>query len=105
MNHNSIPQPQLSAATALVQLLTEYPDLPPATWSIQLETLHGHIHDASFAELETYAQVIGGSIRPHGDFFLRDQMVRPHYLTTMWRDVSVEVVVVLPVPMQTAVAA
>ncbi|MEV1094738.1 hypothetical protein AB0I87_04525 [Streptomyces sp. NPDC049952] len=105
MKQNSIPQPQLGAASALVQLLAEYPDLPRASWSIDLGTLHGHIHDASFAELETYAQVLGGSIRPHGDFVLRGETVRPHYLHSMWRDVPVEVVVVLPVAVQTAVAA
>ncbi|MFD9764764.1 hypothetical protein ACFWXI_14680 [[Kitasatospora] papulosa] len=105
MKQNSIPQPQLGAASALVQLLAENPDLPLASWSIGEFTLHGHIHDASFAELETYAQVLGGSIRPHGDFVLRGETVRPHYLHSMWRDVPVEVVVVLPVAVQTAVAA
>ncbi|MFD9763235.1 hypothetical protein ACFWXI_06785 [[Kitasatospora] papulosa] len=105
MHHKPIPQPQLGAASALVQLLAENPDLPLASWSIGEFTLHGHIHDASFAELETYAQVLGGSIRPHTDFVLRGEQVRPHYLHSTWRDVPVEVVVVLPVAVQTAVAA
>ncbi|MGX1483386.1 hypothetical protein RKD45_002462 [Streptomyces griseus] len=105
MTQNSIPQPQLGAASALVQLLAENPDLPQAAWSIDLGTLHGHIHDGSFVELGRYAGVLGGSIRPRHDFPLNGRVMRAHYLSSTWRDVPVEVVVVLPVAVQTAVAA
>jgi len=105
VKQNLIPQPQLGAASALVQLLTENPNLPVATWTIGEHTLHGHLHSAGFEELGRYAGVLGGSIRPVADFPLGGQAMRSHYLTSVWRDVSVEVVAVLPVAAQTAVAA
>ncbi|MEE4489375.1 hypothetical protein [Streptomyces sp. BE230] len=111
MSQNSIPIPipipQLGAAMALVQLLTEYPHLPHASWSVALDTgsLHGHIHTASFESLTGFAAVLGGSIRPGQDFPVAGRMMRPHRLHSMWRDVRVEVVAVLPAPVQTAVAA
>ncbi|MDV9194353.1 hypothetical protein [Streptomyces sp. Wh19] len=107
MNQNSIPIPQLGAATALVQLLSENPTLPPASWSLDQYTgaLHGHAHNASFEVLTQYAEVLGGAIRPGGDYTYQGQMVRPHRLHATWRDVPVEVVVVLPAPMVAQVAA
>lgn len=107
MNQNPIPIPQLGAATALVQLLTENPHLPPASWSLDQYTgaLHGHAHDASFDALSVYAAVLGGAIRPGSDYAHRGQMMRPHRLSTTWRDVHVEVVVVLPAPVSVQVAA
>ncbi|MFE5628435.1 hypothetical protein [Streptomyces sp. NPDC056543] len=96
--------PQLGAALALVQLLQEHPELPRATWTVDESTgtLHGHLHSGEFAPLNSYAEVLGGSIRPHKDFPLQGQMVRPHYLHAAWRDIPVEVVVVLPVPVAVA---
>jgi hypothetical protein len=92
---------------ALVQLLTEYPDLPHASWSVALDTgsLHGHVHTASFEALNAYTAVLGGSVRPGGDFPLHQQMMRPHRLHSTWRDVRVEVVVVLPAPVVELVSA
>lgn len=102
-----IPSPQLGAAMALVQLLTEHPDLPHASWSVDQSTgiLSGHIHDATFDALTEYAWVLGGSVRADHDFPLQGRMMRPHRLITVWRDVPVGVTVVLPAPVQTAVAA
>ncbi|WP_228988632.1 hypothetical protein [Streptomyces sp. DH8] len=105
MKQNSIPIPQLGAATALVQLLSEYPTLPRATWYVDGVALHGHLHDAGFEELGMYAARLGGSIRPQDEFELRGEMVRSHYLRTTWRDVPVEIVVLVPVAADAAVAA
>ncbi|NUS76733.1 MAG: hypothetical protein HOV70_11105 [Streptomyces sp.] len=97
MKQNSIPIPQLGAATALVQLLSENPSLPMATWSIGEHALHGHLHEGGFGALGRYAGVLGGSIRPVADFPLDGRAMRSHYLYATWRDVAVEVVVVVPV--------
>lgn len=90
---------QLSAATALAQLLTEHPDLPTASWSIGsiLPDLHGCVYDGMEA-LAAYAEVLGGSVRAAQETFtLRGKQVRRHVLCARWRDVPVEVAVVLPV--------
>ena len=99
--------PQLGAAMALVELLKENPELAAGSWSIDsmTGTLHGHLHGAGFEELAAYAEVLGGSIRPNRDYEYAGRMMRPHYLTATWRDVTVEVVVVLPAPVVEAVAA
>lgn len=92
------PIPQLGPAVALVQLLQEHPELPVATWTVEdTGTLHGHLHSHSFDELNAYAELMGGGIRPGRDYEFRGQTVRPHRLATMWRDVEVTLVVVLPV--------
>ncbi|MFE1192861.1 hypothetical protein ACFW6E_08680 [Streptomyces olivaceoviridis] len=91
---------QLSAATALVQLLTEHPDLSDhLTWSITrtTPTLTGYIHDGGMAVLADCAEWLGGSIRAGRVWESRDGRLRQHVLTTTWRDVPVEVVVSVPV--------
>ena len=96
MNNNST---QLSAATALVQLLTEHPELPTASWSIGsiIPDLHGSVY-GGVESIAAYAEVLGGSIRAAQETFtLRGKQVRRHVLSTVWRDVPVEVAVVLPV--------
>ncbi|MFE3004204.1 MULTISPECIES: hypothetical protein [unclassified Streptomyces] len=100
------PIPQLGAATALVQLLSENPSLPMASWSVGEFALHGHLHDGGFGALGRYAGVLGGSIRPLGnDYPSGGRLVRVHRLVAMWRDIPVHVDVVLPVAADTAVAA
>ncbi|MCX4703932.1 hypothetical protein [Streptomyces sp. NBC_01373] len=89
---------QLSAATALVQLLTEHPELPEGAWSIGsiIPDLHGTVY-GGMAALAAYAAALGGSVRAAADTFeLRGQRMRRHVLRTVWRDVPVEVAVVLP---------
>ncbi|WP_406143686.1 hypothetical protein [Streptomyces anulatus] len=98
------PIPQLGAATALVQLLSENPQLPAATWSIGEFALHGHLH-GGFGALGRYAGVLGGSIRPVADYPFDGRMVRTHRLSSVWRDIPVQVDVVLPVAQESAVAA
>lgn len=95
----SNPTSQLSAATALTQLLAEHPDLPEATWSIGtvIPDLHGHLY-GGMPDLAAYAEVLGGSVRAaENTYELRGQQVRRHVLRTVWRDVPVEVAVALPV--------
>lgn len=95
---------QLSAATALAQLLQEHPELPEAGWSIGtiVPDLRGSLY-GGMASLSAYAEVLGGSVRAAKETFeLRGQRVRRHVLKTVWRDVPVEVAVVLPVAAQVA---
>jgi hypothetical protein len=93
--------PQLAPAMALVELLQAHPELPAVSWDIQeggKPVLHGHIHRGDMDALRAYAEVLGGGIRPVQDFVLAGRPVRSHYLTTVWRDVPVELVVVVPLP-------
>lgn len=93
---------QLSAAIALTQLLKEHPDLPEAGWSIGsiIHDLHGSLY-GGMESLAAYAEVLGGSVQAAEETFeLRGQRVRRHVLRTVWRDVPVEVGVLLPVAEQ-----
>lgn len=93
---------QLSAATALVQLLQEHPDLPTASWSIGsiVPDLHASVY-GGMESLAAYTEVLGGSVRAAEEtFVLREQRVRRHVLRAVWRDVPVEVAVLLPVAVE-----
>lgn len=93
---------QLSAATALAELLKEHPDLPQAGWTIGtiIPDLHGHLY-GEMPELAAYADLLGGSVRAaEKTFELRGQQVRSHVLTSVWRDVPVQVSVALPVSVE-----
>ncbi|KOV86112.1 MULTISPECIES: hypothetical protein [unclassified Streptomyces] len=96
----SNPTSQLSAATALVELLTEHPDLSDhVSWSINRinPALTGYILDGGMDVLAECAAVLGGSIRA-GDEYRRDgRRVRQHVLKATWRDVPVVVLVSAPV--------
>jgi len=98
---------QLSAATALVQLLTEHPELQAAGWSIDSvnPTLHGHLHEGGMAALAAYADLLGGAVRFSHEFVYGGERLRSHRLSTVWRDVRVEVAVALPVAQNAQVAA
>ncbi|CAL9348020.1 hypothetical protein SUDANB1_00403 [Streptomyces sp. enrichment culture] len=97
---------QISAATALVQLLREHPDLPEASWSIGsvMAELRGFVHSDSMAGLEAYQGVLGGDVHAANCYEHLGRTMRRHVLNTVWRDVPVEVVVALPVGVE-AVAA
>ena len=98
------PIPQLAPAMALVELLREYPDLPPVSWSISdtgtlcatLSTdADGHTTAAA------YAEVIGGVVRTtdferNGDHRMSDSV------RAVWRDVTVDVWVSYPAAVQVA---
>lgn len=93
------PNPQAGAALALVQLLTEHPELPRATWYVGDESgdLHGHLH-AEFDAFTEYVHLLGGSVRAAKNTRLVDgREVRSCWLTAMWRDVPVTVAITLPV--------
>jgi hypothetical protein len=97
LNGNST---QISAATALVQLLQEHPDLSEnLSWTISRTspTLVGYIHDGGMRVLADCAQIVGGSIRAGGEIERDDQRLRQHVLSSRWRDVPVEVLLTLPV--------
>jgi hypothetical protein len=98
---------QVSAATALVQLLQEHPELSDhVSWSISrtTPTLTGYIHDGGMRVLADCAKFMGGSVRAGEAYESRDGWLRQHVLSSTWRDVPVEVVVALPVAAE-AVAA
>ena len=92
---------QLSAATALVQLLTEHPELSEhMTWSIgrTQPTLVGYVHDGGMRLLSECAEAMGGSIRAGHESERGGRLMRQHVLSATWRDVPVEVLLSLPVP-------
>ncbi|MGW1039848.1 hypothetical protein [Streptomyces sp. NPDC002547] len=96
---------QVGAAIALTQLLKEHPELPEAGWSIGsvVAELRGFVHTDSMAGLVAYQDVIGGSVRAGSAYTDRGRVLRRHVLSTVWRDVPVEVVVSLPVAEAVAV--
>lgn len=97
----SSSQTQLSAAAALVQLLTERPDLSESiSWSISRSQpmLVGFIHEGGMPVLADCAGFLGGSIRPDEHTHESGgQLKRTHVLTSTWRDVRVQVLLPLPV--------
>lgn len=99
---------QLSAATALVQLLTEHPELSEAlSWTISRSepALIGYVHDGGMPVLAECARILGGSVRASDKTYQRgSQVVRQHVLSSLWRDVPVQVLLSLPVAVE-AVAA
>ena len=92
---------QLSAATALVQLLTERPALSEyMTWSISRSgaILCGFIHDGGMQVLADCAEFLGGSVRADNVTYERGgQRMRTHVLASTWRDVPVQILLPLPV--------
>jgi hypothetical protein len=101
-------QTQLTAATALVQLLAERPDLSEhITWSIGRTgaTLVGFIHDGGMPVLADCAEFLGGSVRADDSTYQRgDQWMRTHVLTSTWRDAAVQLLLPLPVATEAAAA-
>lgn len=91
---------------ALVQLLTEHPELPRASWRITESALEGHLYGPAvgyFDGLTAYAEVVGGGILPVREYASDGQTLRLHELSTVWRDVPV--VIGVGVPVNAAVAA
>jgi hypothetical protein len=100
---------QLSAATALVQLLTEHPELSEAlSWTVARSepALIGYVHDGGMPVLAKCARILGGSVRASDKTYQRgSQVVRQHVLSSLWRDVPVQVLLSLPVAQTAQVAA
>jgi len=99
--------PQLGPATALVQLLTENPDLPAAEWSMSsvMPELRGFVYGGGLDELAQYAEVLGGTVQAATNTYVdQGREVRAHWLSSKWRDVPVVITVALPVAAE-AVAA
>lgn len=96
MKQNSIPIPQLGAATALVQLLSENPRLPLLDWSIADDALPLSgtcLNDGvdMGPVITAYAEVLGGTVREI-EFTGADgaRMYSASVFAT-WRDVPVVV--------------
>jgi hypothetical protein len=91
---------QLSAAIALVQLLTEHPELHAAEWSLGSvqPSLRGFLYRGDMATLAAYADVVGGAVDADASTYeFQGSELRRHTLKTTWRDVPVELIVTLPV--------
>ncbi|WP_406444426.1 hypothetical protein OHB14_36410 [Streptomyces sp. NBC_01613] len=86
----------------LVQLLTEHPELPEASWSIStvIAELRGFVHADSLAGLVAYQDVLGGDVHAANCYEYLGQTLQRHVLNTVWRDVPVELVVALPVAVE-----
>lgn len=101
------PISQHSVAVALVQLLEEHPELSEfLSWSICRSKPHllGFIHDGGTRALGVCAGILGGSVEVGAPYSRGVGVVRQYSVTTVWRDVPVEIAVVLPVAAE-AVAA
>lgn len=100
-------QTQISAASALVQLLSEHPVLSDhITWSITRSraTLTGFVHDGGMRVLDECRVFLGGDISAADVYRRGDERVTPYTLSSTWRDVAVEIQLSLPVAAE-AVAA
>lgn len=98
---------QLSAATALVQLLSEHPELSEhMSWSVSRTNavLVGFVHDGGMPLLAECADILGGDVQSGQAYEGADGRKRQHVLSAVWRDVRVEILLSLPVAAE-AVAA
>ncbi|MFB7461218.1 hypothetical protein [Streptomyces sp. NPDC056188] len=102
------PISQHGAAIALVQLLEEHPELSKSmSWTIGRVRPHlmGFVHEGGLAVLNDCVGIVGGEVTVGAPYEQRGGLiVRQHVLASEWRDVSLEIVVSLPVAAQ-AVAA
>ncbi|WP_326768586.1 hypothetical protein OG978_32345 [Streptomyces sp. NBC_01591] len=92
---NNKPSPQLGAATALVQLLSENPHLPMLDWTLPEggAPLMGAIVDAGVdmrPVVAAYAEVLGGTIREL-EFIGSAGLMYSASLYVTWRDVRIQV--------------
>lgn len=95
----SINSTQVSAATALVQLLTEYPELSEViSWSISRSKprLFGFAHEGGHEVLARCAGIVGGRVEADGEYKQGGRTMQQFALRSVWRDVLVEVAVALP---------
>ncbi|CAL9314255.1 hypothetical protein [Streptomyces sp. SudanB91_2054] len=103
------PISQHGAAVALVQLLEEHPQLSESiSWSISrtAPSLYGFAHDGGLELLNTVAAIVGGDVVADGSYEQTGgQLVRGFSVSSMWRDVQVEVATSLPVAESAQVAA
>ena len=106
-------QTQISAATALVQLLTEYPDLPTLAWRISdhaslANTLYGSGPNSEDPRpiVAAWAEALGGEVA-ETPFNLDGEARVEFAVRTVWRDVPVRICMSYPVVLlaETAVAA
>ncbi|MEU3282140.1 hypothetical protein [Streptomyces antibioticus] len=98
----SNPNPQTGPLTALAQLLSEHPELPPLDWSV---TASGFLHGAWSGDedvrplIDAYAAVLGGE--PSDYSYTRSGGRRAGFaLKAVWRDISFDVWVSGPARVQ-----
>lgn len=99
---------QISAASALVQLLTEHPELSRfISWSISRSKprLYGFAHEGGYELLTQCAAIVGGSVEADGEYKQSGRTMQQFAVRSVWRDVPVEVAVALPVAAEAVKAA
>jgi hypothetical protein len=89
------PNPQIGPSTALVQLLTEHPELAPATWRIDRDgLLSGTVaYNAAFdvrPAMAAYAEALGAKLHEQPVTSNGEERLTFHVFAT-WRDVQVNV--------------
>jgi hypothetical protein len=94
--------PQLGPAAALVQLLTEYPDLPRLAWRVsEIDPLSDTLHGSGGRDsdprsvIEPWAQVLGAEVR-RTPFTFEGVECLEFRVETDWRDVRVRIVLSCP---------
>ena len=92
---NNKPSPQLGAATALVQLLSENPHLPMLDWTLPEDggPLAGVVVNAGVdmrPVVDQYAAVLGGEVREFEFVGSAGRMYSASLYVT-WRDVRIQV--------------
>ncbi|MGW1546651.1 hypothetical protein [Streptomyces sp. NPDC002346] len=104
-----IPIPQLGAATALVQLLSENSHLPLVDWSLPEDggSLSGLVVNAGVdmrPVVDQYAAVLGGEVREFEYVGSAGRMYSASLFVT-WRDVRIQVKGICAASAHAAVAA
>jgi len=104
---------QISAATALVQLLQEFGDLPPLYWQISNHQLYrGDLYGfASVPDprpvMATWAEALGATVAETQFPYTNDEPYAQFAVETLWRVVRIRIVMSCPASAlaETAVAA
>lgn len=96
MNEKRIPSPQHAPVLALLELVTEHPELSPMSWSLSAD---GHLSGALFdlsdmdAVFASVTAVLGGDSTMRSEHEKADgSRWRSVQVWSVWRDVRVHVV-------------
>jgi hypothetical protein len=90
------PNKQLGPVLALQALLTEHPELPPLSWTVDPHgTLTGYGHDYHGIDvrqaLAAYADLLGGWPTAPNQYPCNDELMVFQHLDTVWQDVRVHI--------------
>jgi hypothetical protein len=99
--------PQRGPARALLEILTEHPELPALTWGITADgVLRGHVMDIdATGAAHAWASMLGYNLDAPFGYRWNDADRALQSIHTMWRDVPVELTFHSDQPALTAVAA